>query len=569
MIVKSFVTVAVVGGLAACGPRQSNGADTATGEARTLGHVDRLQPGLDAIVAPDAVFEVLSDGHEWTEGPVWVPALQSVLYSDIPRNAIYRWREGAGDSVWLTPSGYTGAAPRGGETGSNGLALDSQGRLVLAQHGDRRIARLEAPLSRPAPVFTTLTDRFDGKRYSSPNDLIIRRNGDVYFTDPPYGLEHGADDPAKELAVNGVYRLAADGSVALLVDDLSRPNGIAFSPNEEILYVANSDPAQPVIRAYQVAPDGSLRDGRVLFGSWGDGMDVDQQGNLYVTSGETGVLVLAPDGTHLGTLVTGERTSNCTFGDDGSTLYVTSDMYLVRIRLKAKGVGFRRDHAQAEAGDWTTLFDGRSFAGWRGVGLDSIPPGHWVIEDGAIRKVASGAVPTAPDGQPLEGGDLMTVGTYRNFELVLEWKVSPGANSGIKYNVSEELSTASPPVHAALGFEYQVLDDERHPDARNGPNRTAGALYDILPPVPDKPLKPVGSFNEARIVFHEGHGEHWLNGVKVLEFDLGSATFDSAYALSKYVPIEGFAQPRTGHIVLQDHGDDVWFRNIKIRELPP
>jgi hypothetical protein len=216
---------------------------------------------------------------------------------------------------------------------------------------------------------------------------------------------------------------------------------------------------------------------------------------------------------------------------------------------------------------WTSLFDGHSFAGWRGVGRDSIPPG-WTIEDGTIHKLSSSAVPRAPDGQPLEGGDIMTSGTYRNFELVVEWKVSAAGNSGIKYNVSEAMSTANPPVHAALGFEYQVLDDSLHPDAKNGPNRTAAALYDIFPPIADKPLHPVGSFNEARIVFDQGHGEHWLNGVKVLEYDLGSAAFDSAYALSKFVPIHGFAEPRDGHIVLQDHGDEVWFRNIKIRELP-
>lgn len=224
---------------------------------------------------------------------------------------------------------------------------------------------------------------------------------------------------------------------------------------------------------------------------------------------------------------------------------------------------------QPAATGWVTLFDGVSFAGWRGVGLDSIPAGHWTIEDGAIRKVASGAVPTAADGQPLEGGDIMTLDTYRDFELVLEWKVSAGGNSGIKYNVSEEMSTGSPPIHAALGFEYQILDDALHPDAHNGPNRTAAALYDLFPPGPNKPLRAVGSFNEARIVFRDGHGEHWLNGVKVVEFDLGSAAFDSAFAVSKYHPIHGFADQRAGHIVLQDHGDDAWFRNIQIRELTP
>lgn len=220
-----------------------------------------------------------------------------------------------------------------------------------------------------------------------------------------------------------------------------------------------------------------------------------------------------------------------------------------------------------QADEWTVLFDGETFAGWRGLGYDAVPPGHWVIEDGAIRKVASGDVPTAADGQPLEGGDLMTVETFRNFELVFEWKVAPGANSGIKYNVSEAMSTATPPLHAALGFEYQILDDELHPDAANGPNRTAGALYDLIPPGAPKQLRPVGSFNEGRIVWRDGHGEHWLNGERILAFDLGTATFDSAFAASKYRPIDGFADVRAGHIVLQDHGDDVWFRNIRIREL--
>ncbi len=232
-------------------------------------------------------------------------------------------------------------------------------------------------------------------------------------------------------------------------------------------------------------------------------------------------------------------------------------------------VACRAQERPAGPAEWVALFNGESFTGWRGVGLDSVPAGHWIIEDGAIRKVASGAVPTAPDGQPLEGGDLMTVGTYRNFELTLEWKVSPGGNSGVKYNVSEAMSTGSPPVHAALGFEYQILDDALHPDAQNGPNRTAGALYDLLPPGPTKALRSVGSFNETRIVFNEGHGEHWLNGVKVVEFQLGTAAFDSAFAVSKYRSIEGFAEQRSGHIVLQDHGDDVWFRNIRIREMTP
>ena len=225
----------------------------------------------------------------------------------------------------------------------------------------------------------------------------------------------------------------------------------------------------------------------------------------------------------------------------------------------------RLSAAEEEAG-WRLLFDGATFAGWRGLGRDGIPGGHWVIDDGTIRKVASGEVPTAADGQPLEGGDIMTVESFENFELVFEWKVSPGANSGIKYNVSEAMSTAAEPRYAALGFEYQILDDELHPDAQNGPNRMAAAMYDLIGPASAQ-LRPVGEFNEARLVFAGGRGEHWLNGVKVVEFDLASDDFAARLAASKYAPIEGFADPRTGHIVLQDHGDDVWFRNIKIREL--
>jgi hypothetical protein len=225
---------------------------------------------------------------------------------------------------------------------------------------------------------------------------------------------------------------------------------------------------------------------------------------------------------------------------------------------------------EAERADgWELLFDGETFAGWRGLGRESIPEAHWIVEDGAIRKVASGDVPTAPDGQPLEGGDIMTVDAYTDFELVLEWRVAPGANSGIKYNVDEEMSTSFPPPYAALGFEYQVLDDDLHPDAQNGPNRTAAALYDLIGPGTGKSLRPVGEYNQARIVFQGSHGEHWLNGVKVVEYDLGSDRFKDLLAASKYQPIEGFADKRSGHIVLQDHGDDVWFRSIKIRELPP
>ena len=221
--------------------------------------------------------------------------------------------------------------------------------------------------------------------------------------------------------------------------------------------------------------------------------------------------------------------------------------------------------AELNAG-WQLLFDGRTFVGWRGLGYDSVPTAHWMIEDGAIKKIASGKVPTLPDGQPLAGGDLMTVDSFADFELTWEWKVTPGANSGVKYNVSEEFSVAQAPNHAALGFEYQILDDDRHEDGKL-PSHRAGALYDLIAPGSRKQLRPVGEWNQSRVVFRGNHGEHWLNGQKIVEFELGTAHMDSLLAKSKYRAIQGFANRRRGHIVLQDHGDEVYFRNVKVREL--
>jgi hypothetical protein len=215
---------------------------------------------------------------------------------------------------------------------------------------------------------------------------------------------------------------------------------------------------------------------------------------------------------------------------------------------------------------WRLLFDGTTFNGWRGLGYDSVPTAHWKIENGTIRKLADGQVPLLPDGQPAAGGDLMTRDTYRDFELAWEWKISRAGNSGVKYNVSEEISMANAPNHAALGFEYQMLDDSLHEDNKV-PSHRAGALYDLVPPNASKVLAPVGEWNASTIVFRGNHGEHWLNGRKIVEFDLGTPIFDSLMARSKYRNIKGFADKRAGHIVLQDHVDEVFFRNIKIRVL--
>jgi len=214
---------------------------------------------------------------------------------------------------------------------------------------------------------------------------------------------------------------------------------------------------------------------------------------------------------------------------------------------------------------WRLLFDGRTLSGWRGLGYDSVPTAHWKVADGAIEKIASGNVPKLADGQPAHGGDLMTVDSFGDFELAFEWKVAPGANSGVKYNVSERLSMSQAPNHAALGFEYQILDDDRHEDGKLPSHRT-GALYDLIAPNARKHVRPVGEWNRSRIVFRGGHGEHWLNGEKIVAFDLETPRMDSLIAASKYRSIPGFAERRKGHIVLQDHGDEAYFRSIKVRE---
>lgn len=215
---------------------------------------------------------------------------------------------------------------------------------------------------------------------------------------------------------------------------------------------------------------------------------------------------------------------------------------------------------------WVSLFDGTTLRGWRGLGSAGVPSAHWVVENGTIRKIPSGSVPVQADGQPLVGGDLMTEGTWRDFELTWDWKVAPGANSGIKYNVSEELSVLLDPTHAAKGFEYQMLDDDRHPDGKL-PTHRAGALYDLVAPDASKQLRPVGEWNSSRIILVGNHGEHWLNGARVVSYDLGTPSMDSALTASKYHSWPWFADRRAGHIVLQDHGDEVWFRNIRIRAL--
>ena len=330
--------------LLACGPSASTLDENATMD-------DDYAPGrqlvsfdgsFDDIVHPETKIEVLAEGFDWTEGPVWVPDGNYLLFTDIPPNSIFKWSPKGGKSLYLKPSGYTSEVERTGEVGANGLLLDAEGNLVLCQHGDRRMARMDASLSSPKSTFITLADTYDGKRFNSPNDAAFHSNGDLYFTDPPYGLEHRMDDPAKELDFQGVYVCRSDGTVELLTDEMTRPNGIAFSPDEQTLYVANSDPEKAIWMAFDLDESGYIASGRVFFDATDlvgsenkglpDGLKIRQDGIIFAT-GPGGVLVFNPAGQHLGTIRTGQATSNCALGNDDQYLYMTADMFLMRVKL--------------------------------------------------------------------------------------------------------------------------------------------------------------------------------------------------------------------------------------------
>ena len=297
---------------------------------------------IHQIIPGNARVEILGEGFEWAEGPLWLPDQQKLLFSDIPQNMIYEWTEEGGIKPYLKPSGYTGTQPRGGEPGSNGLLLSPDGKLVLCQHGDRQVAKMNANLKNPKPDFIALCDNYKDKKLNSPNDAVFHKNGDLYFTDPPYGLEQLMEDPSKELDFQGVYKTDKSGNTVLLTKALSRPNGIAFSPDYKKLYVANSDPENAIWMVYDANKKGLLENGKVLFDVTDqntavngnpDGMKVHKNGWIFAC-GPKGVWVFTPEGKHLGTIVTGEKTANCAFNEDYSELFLTADHYLLRVKLK-------------------------------------------------------------------------------------------------------------------------------------------------------------------------------------------------------------------------------------------
>ncbi len=335
---KIILTLLPILVLAFCSCKNDN--DIASpGEQTKTSIIEVLDNRLKDYIKTTASLDTLGEGYNWAEGPLWLPSISTLIFSDVPENKIYQWKEGQQVSLYLEPSGYTGEVPRGGEPGSNGLALDSDGHLILAQHGDRRIARMNTSIDAPSPDFHTISGEFQGKKFNSPNDLCVANDGKIFFTDPPYGL---VNEEARETNFQGVYLIDTDGNVKLLIDSISRPNGIALSNNEDKLYIACSDPEKAVWYEYTLSQDkANITAGKILYDvtdmvgkkpGLPDGLRVHSSGLLFCT-GPGGVHILDPSGQPLGLIKTNKGTANCTFDDREEYLYMTADDQLLRIKL--------------------------------------------------------------------------------------------------------------------------------------------------------------------------------------------------------------------------------------------
>ncbi|AOW19630.1 SMP-30/gluconolactonase/LRE family protein [Urechidicola croceus] len=311
---------------------------------KTIPRIEILNPDLENAINSNEEIEVLTkETFGWSEGPVWVESHKMLLFTDVPNNIIYKYTDANGLEKYLEPSGNTGIE-KGAKEGANGLLLSPEGKLVLCQHGDRRVSIMNAPFESPEAKFKVLASLFNEKKFNSPNDATYHKNGELFFTDPPYGLTDGLDDsPRKEIEFNGVYKIDTKGKVILLDKDLTKPNGIAFSPDYSKLYVANSDPKKAFWKVYDVDSSGNISNGKVFADVTNlvsnkhpglpDGLRVDNNGYLFAT-GPGGVLIFNPQGIHLGTLNTGKATANCTFNDDKSVLYITAHNQLMRLKIK-------------------------------------------------------------------------------------------------------------------------------------------------------------------------------------------------------------------------------------------
>ena len=314
---------------------------TAKAQYKTTGSIERINAALDKVIDAETKPAIIAEGFEWSEGPLWINKHNMLLFSDVPKNTIYKWTETKGIEVYLTPSGFSGTDSKSKEPGSNGLLLNKQGGLVLCQHGNRQMALMQAPINQPKSQFEPLAKTYQGKRFSSPNDATFNQSGELYFTDPPYGLPMQNDqDPEKEISFNGVYKVNKSGEVVLLTDSITRPNGIAFLPGEKQLIVANSDPAKPNWYIYDVS-DGQLKNGRIFYraqmqkGERGlpDGLKINRKGIVFA-SGPGGIWIFDSKAVLLGKIKLQEAASNVALSADEKTLFVTNDMYLLRIKLK-------------------------------------------------------------------------------------------------------------------------------------------------------------------------------------------------------------------------------------------
>ena len=307
-----------------------------------IGNIERIDSSVNDILSTGAKAEIIAEGFDWSEGPLWIEKHKMLLFSDVPRNTVYKWTEKKGTQIYLSPSGYTDSVIRRGETGSNGLLLDNDQHLILCQHGDRRIARMDAPLNNPVPNFITIADKWDGKRFNSPNDAVYNSKGELFITDPPYGLAKGMADPGKEIPFQGVYKVKTSGEVILITDTLTRPNGIAFFPGGKRFIVANSDGNKPIWYVFDLNDDGDVIKGGIFYDatgydkSWKGGMDglkIDKNGNVFATA-PGGIWIFNNNGKLLGKLRLNEATSNCALSPDEKTLYITNQMNILRFKMR-------------------------------------------------------------------------------------------------------------------------------------------------------------------------------------------------------------------------------------------
>lgn len=318
----------------------SEAGDSKVSNFETTGSIERLSERMDRFIPLDSKIEVIGSGFDWSEGPLWLEDQQALIFTDVPENKIWKWSESDSLQVYLEPSGYFGSETNKREPGANGLILDEDGKLMLCQHGARQVAKMVSDISEPSPVFEVLADTYDGKKFNSPNDLVKSENGNLFFTDPPYGLDEWDN---KELEFQGVYQLDFMGNLTLQIDSLSRPNGIGLSPDEKTLYVAQSDPLKARYYAFNLDENQNVSSGEMILDvsdlvgeanpGLPDGMAVHSSGNLFA-SGPGGILIISPNGEHLGTIKTGRATSNCTFDANEDYLYITADGELLRVRLK-------------------------------------------------------------------------------------------------------------------------------------------------------------------------------------------------------------------------------------------